>query len=204
MTSLQRVLPELLGGVWKCRRVLESTDCGQEEQQPLHPPTAPPFPGQCSCVQFPGESLSQASWPAGRNEVLPRGPPEVGSCQPILGPLSRSCISLHLRCIFLDVAHLCTWGLHYLCSEFSSLSKILQWEPLPHPQTLTRASRGPFCRMVRFLESAWRSALSLELVYCGLRTLPWELWGAFSPVLRNLSLLVSSPPQFALHPLRHS
>lgn len=66
---------------------------------------------------------------------------------------------LHLRWIFLAVTHPCTWGFcYYLCSEFPNHSKILRWEPLPHPQALARASRGPFCSMTRFLESASRSA----------------------------------------------
>lgn len=132
----------------------------------------PPLPGHPRQMHGPLCSVS-------RRVSFPKDLGQKGWDAASLSPNKRV-LPAHSRlpsrsCIFLAVAHPYTWRLHYLCSEFPSCSKtLLSWELLPHPQTLTRAPKAPFYSMTRFLESTWSSASCPELVYCGLRPLPWE------------------------------
>lgn len=163
-----RVLPTLSEGTGWGIRLLP-----WEQLTPSSCSPSPHFPailGKCTdpCVRFPGES------PFPRIRARKKGW-DAASLSPNKRVLPAHSGLPSRSCIFLAVAHPYTWRLHYLCSEFPSCSKtLLSWELLPHPQTLTRAPKAPFYSMTRFLESAWSSASCPELVYCGLRPLPWE------------------------------
>ena len=121
--------------------------------------------------------------------------PPSPSCQPLYGCPPHP-VLLHLDGCFLPVAHPCSWGLHDPFLEFQSHCQVLQWDRLPPPPDTEQSLLGLFCRVMRLLESTWSSMSFPGTCYC---SLPLH-WGAFSPVLGNLSLLVSSLPQLALLP----
>lgn len=110
------------------------------------------------CAQFAEESLFPNTQPSGRGWDRPPFPPAVGSCQPLPGLPTGSCIcfvswmdfpgrgpSLHLGPAL----------------SLLRISKPLQTPPMgtsaPLPDT-DQGLLGPFCCVTRFLESAWSSA----------------------------------------------
>lgn len=116
---------------------------------PLHPPPSSNFlasPGKAwpPCAQFLKSLSSQISSPQGKGWDVNSHFPSSGvlpafSWGSPLGPVLLLCVLDEFSWLWPILA---PQALHYLCSESPSHYKLLQWEPPPHSQTLTRASWG--------------------------------------------------------------
>ena len=138
--------------VWKRLRATEGTDvafgCCHREHPTLSSATPPliSWPAQARrgllVLSLLKSLSSQIPSPQGGGGIGLHFPQQWGPASLFQGSPRGPAFALCLGWIFLAVAHPCTWALHYLCSESPSHCKLLQWEPPPHSQTLTRASWG--------------------------------------------------------------
>lgn len=208
--SPTRVLPALPGGIWKSLRVLEGTGsmalgcCHGEQPTPSSRCTGRSSLAilgkyMAACARCPGVSLPsilalREGWDAAtrspRRGVLP------ASSEATLHVLHP----LHHSWVFLAEARLCTWGLHYLSSDFQATPESSGGNPCPSPRhcpgpegSSLQCEEGPGIPL-EFCFFAW----SLFTLDCGLSRgscggpSPWS-WGACLYLFPHLP---SSLPSF--------